>query len=451
MSVQYQSQSMPYSGYTTRADTPAHDLELTHVGPGTPTGELMRRFWQPVCLSSQLSDLPVAIRILGEDLVAFRDKRGRPGVLHRHCSHRGTSLEYGIVSERGIRCCYHGWMFDVDGAILETPGEPPDSKLKDSLRHGAYPAIEYKGLLFAYMGPPDEQPEFPILDTFETPGNEMIPYCVWYPCNWLQVHENIVDPAHAYFLHSTMSTVQFSDAWAEMPTLDWEETPDDQGVYYITVRRIEDRVWVRSSHVWLPNIGQIGGLLEKAEKEKSFNRVSITRWTVPIDDTHCWIIGWRHVNDDVDPFHESRREECGYDAVDFYGQTQHHTYEEAQRVPGDWDVQVSQRPIAVHTLEHLGETDLGVAMWRRVVRKAIRGETEITWQRPRPDDEPVHTYTHDTVLQLPNSPQLSDPDVLKQIGREVLGAILEGDQCQGAARQARIEECLESVKAKYGA
>jgi phenylpropionate dioxygenase-like ring-hydroxylating dioxygenase large terminal subunit len=99
---------MPYSGYTTRADTPAHDLELTHVDPGTPTGELMRRFWQPVCLSSQLSDLPVAIRILGEGLVAFRDKRGRPGVLHRHCSHRGTSLEYGIVSERGIRCCYHG-------------------------------------------------------------------------------------------------------------------------------------------------------------------------------------------------------------------------------------------------------------------------------------------------------------------------------------------------------
>ena len=291
VSVQYQSQSKPYSGYTACADSLAHDLELTHVGPSTPTGELMRRFWQPVCLSSQLSDLPVAIRILGEDLVAFRDKRGRPGVLHRHCSHRGTSLEYGIVSERGIRCCYHGWMFDVDGTILETPGEPPHSKLKDNLRHGAYPALEYKGLLFAYLGPPDEQPEFPILDTFEMPGNEMIPYCVWYPCNWLQVHENIVDPVHAYFLHSTMSTVQFSDAWAEMPTLDWEETPDDQGVYYITVRRIEDRVWVRSSHVWLPNIGQIGGLLEKAEKEKSFNRVSITRWTVPIDDTHCWIMG----------------------------------------------------------------------------------------------------------------------------------------------------------------
>ena len=451
MSVQYQFQSMPYSGYTTRADTPAHDLELTHVGPGTPTGELMRRFWQPVCLSSQLADLPVAIRILGEDLVAFRDKRGRPGVLHRHCSHRGTSLEYGIVSERGIRCCYHGWMFDVDGTILETPGEPPDSKLKDSLRHGAYPALEYKGLVFAYMGPPDEQPEFPILDTYETPNNEMIPYCVWYPCNWLQVHENIVDPAHAYFLHSTMSTVQFSDAWAEMPILDWEESPDGQGAYYITVRRIEDRVWVRSSHVWLPNLGQIGGLLEKAEKEKSFYRVSITRWTVPIDDTHCWIMGWRHLNDDVDPFHESKPEECGYDAVDFYGQSQHHTYEQAQREPGDWDVQVSQRPIAVHSLEHLGETDSGVAMWRRVLRKAIRGETEITWPRPRPGDEPVHTYTHDTVLRLPDSPRLNDPDVLKRIGREVLGAILEGDQCQGVARRERIDECIESVKAKYSA
>ena len=154
-----------YSGYHLR-DVPAEDAELTHVGPGTPCGEYMRRFWQPVCLSQELTDLPHAVRILGEDLVAFRDKSGDVGVLHRHCSHRGTSLEYGIVAEHGIRCCYHGWLFDIDGTILETPGETPGSRLRESFRHGAYPARKYEGLVFAYMGPPDEETEFPMFDTY---------------------------------------------------------------------------------------------------------------------------------------------------------------------------------------------------------------------------------------------------------------------------------------------
>ena len=122
MNVHQQTPRQAYSGYHLR-DVPAEDAELTHVGPGTPCGEYMRRFWQPVCLSQELTDLPHAVRILGEDLVAFRDKSGDVGVLHRHCSHRGTSLEYGIVAEHGIRCCYHGWLFDIDGTILETPGE----------------------------------------------------------------------------------------------------------------------------------------------------------------------------------------------------------------------------------------------------------------------------------------------------------------------------------------
>ena len=130
----------PEGGHSLR-DVPVEDAELTHTEAETPMGEYIRRFWQPVCLSEELADLPKAIRILGEDLVAFRDKRGEVGVLHRHCSHRGTSLEYGIISEQGIRCCYHGWLFAVDGRVLETPGEPPNSKLKDSLYHGASPAL----------------------------------------------------------------------------------------------------------------------------------------------------------------------------------------------------------------------------------------------------------------------------------------------------------------------
>src|SRR6202040_2110106 len=121
-------------------------------------------------LARELGDLPRRVRILGEDLVAYRDKGGSIGLLELHCPHRGTSLEFGLIGDRGIRCCYHGWLFDCDGTILETPGQPADSTLKGRLCHGAYPAHEYAGLVFAYMGPSDKQPAFPMLDTYDLPG-----------------------------------------------------------------------------------------------------------------------------------------------------------------------------------------------------------------------------------------------------------------------------------------
>ena len=181
-----------YNGYY-RSTPKIEDVELTHVGPGTACGEYLRRFWHPVCLSEQLHDLPLGLRILGEDLVVFRDLSGDIGLLHRHCSHRRASLEYGVISEHGIRCCYHGWLYDVDGTILETPGEPVDSTIRKRLCHGAYPVIEYKGLVFAYMGPFSTKPDFPIYDSMEMPGNEMVPYAIDMPCNWLQVNENPMD------------------------------------------------------------------------------------------------------------------------------------------------------------------------------------------------------------------------------------------------------------------
>lgn len=438
----------PYSGYSLRA-VPPEDPELTHVEPGSPMGELMRRFWHPVCLAAELKDVPLAIRILGEDLVAFRDLEGRVGVLHRHCCHRGTSLEYGIICERGIRCCYHGWHFDIDGTIIQAGAEPPDSRIPRMFVQGAYPAREFKGLVFAYLGDPERMPEFPIFDTYDIPDNEMVPYSVHYPCNWLQVHDNFVDPAHAYWLHSNVTTIQFSDAWAAQPLIDFQETPDQQGLYYITTRRVEDRLWVRSNHIWLPNVGQVGALLEKAEKEKWFNRASITRWTVPIDNTHCWIIGWRHFNDDVDPFHEGVRADCGRDTVDFVGQTGHRPYAERQRIPGDWDAQVSQRPIAVHALEHLGTTDVGLAMYRRMLRRVLRGEIPITAQQPRTDGRPIHTYTHDTVLRIKPPAGGDTAESLRAFGREVLAAILDGDNVPDHERRARVRANLDAIQARY--
>ena len=146
-----------YGGYSHR-EIPREDEELTHVGPGTPCGEYCRRFWQPIVFFRELNDLPVRVRVLGEDLVVFRDRRGRVGLMELHCCHRGTSLEFGVVSEQGIRCCYHGWLFDIDGKILETPGEPANSTLKDRLYLGAYPTHVHNGLVFAYMGPTDPRP-----------------------------------------------------------------------------------------------------------------------------------------------------------------------------------------------------------------------------------------------------------------------------------------------------
>ena len=161
--------STPFGGYYHR-DIPQEDTELTRIGPGTPCGEYLRRFWQPVCFTDNLRDLPRRVTLLGEELVAFRDGRGAVGLLELHCPHRGTSLEFGLLSDRGIRCCYHGWLFDVDGSILETPGEPETSTLKDRLCHGAYPTHEYNGIVFAYLGPPDQPPPFPRYDSFSPAG-----------------------------------------------------------------------------------------------------------------------------------------------------------------------------------------------------------------------------------------------------------------------------------------
>jgi phenylpropionate dioxygenase-like ring-hydroxylating dioxygenase large terminal subunit len=186
----------PYDAYHRQASNQSYE-ELTRVGRGTPCGEYLRRFWQPVIISSELGDTPSAIRILGENLVVFRDGRGKIGVLERRCSHRGASLEFGKIMETGIACCYHGWQYDVDGRILDTPGEPPKSILKNAICHGAYPAKEHRGLVFAYMGPSEDCPDFPTFDAFEGPEDsfegDKPDYRLWTrhnPCNWLQVREN---------------------------------------------------------------------------------------------------------------------------------------------------------------------------------------------------------------------------------------------------------------------
>ena len=192
---------IPYGGYHVNR-IPDHDPQLTETGPGTPMGEYMRRFWHPVCMSEELTDVPRHLRIMGEDLVAFRDKSGRVGVLHLHCAHRGSSLEYGMIQQRGIMCCYHGFVWDVDGTCLKVPFPPGEEREEEKARQriwqGAYMAREEHGLIFAYMGPPNEVPPFPVWEGDYTvhPDDELVPYSNHQTCNWLQVQDNSVDQYH---------------------------------------------------------------------------------------------------------------------------------------------------------------------------------------------------------------------------------------------------------------
>ena len=410
-------------------DIPEEDKELTHVGPGTPGGEYFRRFWHPVEFSSELGELPRRIKILDEELVVFRDRSGRVGLLQLHCCHRGSSLEFGQISQRGITCCYHGWHFDIDGKILDMPGEPADSTLKDRLYQGAYPTQEYGGLVFAYLGPPDKKPPLPIYDTYVLPKYKLVPTVKnILPCNWLQAKENSMDPVHTAFLHTLVAGVQFTESFGDVGSLDWIETP--VGMAYIHTRRVGDNVWVHMNDYMPPNIHQFPPTWEDGKNEMVFGRPMITLWNVPIDNTTTMNVGFRHIKEQMSE-HERRRlaqQKKNSLENDGFGQNGNRPYEERQRVPGDYDAQVSQRPIAVHGLEHLGATDRGVTMLRRIVRDGIRAVQR--GKDPkflcREEGKVLLTYSNDTVIRIPKPGSAADESrLLYETGRKVALGNLE--------------------------
>ena len=419
-----------YSGYQHR-HVPREDSELTHVGPDTPCGEYMRRFWQPVCFSDDLADLPLRLKILGEELVAFRDGSGEVGILELHCPHRGTSLEYGLVGDKGIRCCYHGWLFGCDGTILETPGEPAGSTLKDRLFHGAYPVHEAHGIVFAYLGPPAEMPAFPNYDSFKRPGYRVIPgRKYYYPCNWLQIYENTMDPAHTAFLHTIVSGAVFTEEFGVLPELDFLETPI--GMIYVATRRVGDNVWARMVESVLPNLQQVAPIWENGREECAFSGPMMSRWNVPIDDSHTMFIELRHVSET-----EGETPDWWADReIMLAGQVAMDSYEEGQRHPGDYEAQVSQRPIAVHGMEHLSATDRGVSMLRNQLRRGIRAVKS----GKDPDGLPsahgavIPTYCNNTVMRIPpKASEAADKKMMRDAGLRLAKGYLEQPPLMEAA------------------
>ena len=392
-----------YSGYF-HSVVQKEDEDLTRVGPGTPAGEYFRRFWHPIALAADIEDMPVAIRILGEDLVLFRDKKGRLGLLELHCPHRGTSLEYGVIEEEGVRCCYHGWLIARDGKILETPAEPPDSTYKDRFCQGAYPTHEFSGMIFAYMGPPEKTPPFPMLDTFKVPGTRLIPAGGYLaPCNWLQNYENVMDPVHTTFLHARSSGVQFSTGFLEIPTIDFVDTP--LGMAYVAARRVGDNIWLRMTDAILPNMTQINRNEEDGQTEHPFWPGATTEWFVPVDDTHSVTFSFNRIPEDAPEPPRRWGELVDWDEP----------YEKRQRYPSDGSAIVSQRPIAVHAMEHLADTDRGVIKLRRATRERIqavqRGEDPVPVAGK---DGILQTYTNDTVRRVPRAATPEDERRLLQ-------------------------------------
>jgi phenylpropionate dioxygenase-like ring-hydroxylating dioxygenase large terminal subunit len=347
--------------------TPTYIEKLTLVGRGTPMGELLRRYWHPVGLSSDATATPCQIRVLGEDLILFRDGQGQAGLLYPRCIHRGASLYYGRVENDGIRCCYHGWKFTVDGRCIEQPCEPDNgAKTCRLVRQPHYPLKERYGLIFAYMGPPEKQPVLPRYDILETLGpGEFIeaddqsigsggPVIV--PCNWLQHFENVMDPFHVPILHGSFSGNQFTAKMALMPKVKFEYT--ERGTLSIQLREIGDGVHRRVTEAILPTIRAVAN--PRAERD---GRCSLLGWVLPIDDCHFRIYSAGRV---------TKSGELNQIRSHYAGKLWHELSEqEHQKMPGDYETQVSQGAITFHSEEHLNSSDRGISMLRKVYRDQL--------------------------------------------------------------------------------
>src|SRR5437588_10743113 len=195
------------------------NARLTQVGPGTPAGELLRRYWWPIASLGELDAEPVlAVKLLDENLALYRGEAGGLGLVAQRCPHRGASLAYGIPEQDGLRCPYHGWKFSPSGQCLEQPAEPEDSTFKDRVRIPAYPVQELGGLIWAYLGP-EPAPLLPRFDLFVRDDVEREIGITRLPCNWLQVMENSLDPVHLEYLHSKYMNYVYRRAGKQEPTV----------------------------------------------------------------------------------------------------------------------------------------------------------------------------------------------------------------------------------------
>jgi phthalate 4,5-dioxygenase oxygenase subunit len=371
---------------------------LCRVEGQAPMGQLMRRHWTPVCLIEEVSEpdgTPVKARVFGEDLVVFRDTKGRVGVMDEYCPHRRVSLVFGRNEDCGLRCLYHGWKMDVEGNVLEMVSEPAASGMAQKVKHLAYPVKEWGGFVWAYMGPKESQPEFvppawaPTADAKVTIAKALI------PCNWAQILEGAIDSAHSSSLHSS-DMVPARVEGAEATDTNWLRPSTDKaprmqvergsyGFRYAAIRRpIKNAAandYIRSTVFVAPSTALI----------PPNNLYNVANINIPMDDTNTafYFIAWGHPSQtpDTDSWRKFLGQQLGPDLDASYTPLRNrgnHFWQDREAMKAgnftgitgfpnqDIAMWVTMGPIADRTHERLGASDMAVVEFRKQMLEAVR-------------------------------------------------------------------------------
>lgn len=352
----------------------AENETLTRVGAGTPAGELLRRYWHPVAVAGELTEeKPIkAVKLLGDKLVVFRlpprphESRPRYGLVAEQCPHRLASLAYGRVDDEGIRCPYHGWKFDLGGRCLEQPAEPADSNQKNRIRQPAYPVQKLGGLLFAYLGPAPA-PLLPRWDALaREDGRRWIVVDSVIDCNWLQVMENSVDPAHFYWLHGSLSP---QGVLGPRQTTQYQEKYEfNRFEYGIMKRRITpgknpgDPPMIDEHPLVFPTTLRLDIDLRGTNQVRHVLQIR-----VPMDDTHTWHYSVNFVSSATES--SPIDSDVPYEHVPL--KNPDGQYNMNLVLAQDAMAWETQGPITDRTREHLGTSDRGIVMLRRMLKEQI--------------------------------------------------------------------------------
>ncbi len=418
--------------------TKAENDLLVHVGPRTPCGELIRRYWQPAALSEELppNGAPLQVRLLGEDLVMFRDEQGRPGLLDIHCSHRGADLSYGRIEDGGLRCIYHGWLYDIQGRCLDQPGEAEGGRHKGDVRHRAYPCQEQSGVVFAYLGP-GEPPLLPGYEFLTVPEDQVFAIKLFQDCNYLQGNEGNFDPIHVSFLHYTDRKVQREGSPSDglcsrglAPELETTEVElVDFGVRTCKVKKVgPDKHDLRYQNFVLPNLATFPG------GQQGWGGYSCN-WHVPIDDTHHWKYTFTFNREK--PLEKEMMRRSRADTTANYKPTRNRAnrYRQDRKTMvaecysgigynfqiHDLCVTEGMGPIQDRTQEHLVSSDRGIVAQRKVLLKAIKDVQEGRDPAHVTRDPKLNRFPHMVVYSAVVPTTTSWKDYCEQLVTEAQG------------------------------
>ena len=388
---------------------------LTRVGPGTLMGDLMRQYWTPALLCSEIPDpdgTPVRVRLLGEDLVAFRDSRGAVGLLEERCPHRSTSLALGVNEKGGLRCIYHGWKWGVDGTCLHAPTEPDGSTICSRVRARSYPVREAGGMVWAYLGNPAGAPQFPEFEFLKLPPAQCMPYKIMGDCNYAQLVEGTIDSAHAGILHRR---APWDDAiqgavWETNFQAKIEVDYTAYGFRYAGIRKSSDDTFhARVTAVVYPCITLI-----PTEGGPSKSRRLVNAF-VPRDDESTWV--FQFMFDREQPVDVAYRVEEGGLWIDdqfrklsnrdnWYKQDRH-WMKSGGALSGIRGILVqdhaageTQGKIFDRSKEFIGHSDVAVVAWRRQLIKAAKALRDGDTPPPGSQGGVPHSLIRAEVLSL---------------------------------------------------